>query len=87
MQRRSLLFLTAMLMLIVGVVPMAAAQAQDGTATIQISVPQFMKNIINDQLISDFESANPTIKVQVVANDSGHILFSRQAGIVLANPF
>jgi len=70
MQRRSLLFLTSLLMLIVGIVPMAAAQAQDSRTVIQISVPQFVKQIINDQLIADFEAANPTIKVNVLANDS-----------------
>ncbi|MBI1279784.1 MAG: hypothetical protein GC179_16775 [Anaerolineaceae bacterium] len=70
MQRRSLLFLTTLLMLIVGIVPMAAAQAQDGRTVIQLSVPQFMKQIISDQLISDFEAANPTIKVNVLTNDS-----------------
>ncbi len=70
MQRRSLLFLTTIMMLIVGIVPMAAAQAQDGRTVIQLSVPQFMKQIISDQLISDFEAANPTIKVNVLANDS-----------------
>ncbi len=70
MQRRLLLFLTSILMLIIGIVPMAAAQAQDSRTVIQMSVPQFMKQMINDQLISDFESANPTIKVNVLANDS-----------------
>src|SRR5215216_1425115 len=70
MQRRSLLFLTTLLMLIVGIVPIAAAQAQDGRTVIQLSVPQFMKQIISDQLIADFEAANPTIKVNVLANDS-----------------
>ncbi|MBA3874345.1 MAG: extracellular solute-binding protein, partial [Anaerolineae bacterium] len=69
MQRRLLLFSTSILLLIVGIVPMAAAQAQDSATTIQLSVPQFMKQIISDQLISDFETANPTIKVNVLAND------------------
>ncbi len=68
MQRRLLLFLTPLL-LIIGIVPMAAAQAQDSTTTIQLSVPQFMKQIITDQLIADFQTANPTIKVDVLAND------------------
>jgi ABC-type glycerol-3-phosphate transport system substrate-binding protein len=70
MQRRLLLFLTTLLALIIGIVPMAAAQAQDGTTTIQLSVPQFMRQIISDQLISDFETANPTIKVNVLSNDN-----------------
>lgn len=70
MRRRSLLVWTSILMLVVGIVPMAAAQAQDSRTVIQMSVPQFMKQIITDQLISDFETANPTIKVNVLANDS-----------------
>ncbi len=70
MQRRSVLFLTSVLIIIVGIVPLSAAQAQDGRAVIQMSVPQFMRQIVSDQLISDFESANPGIKVNVLANDS-----------------
>ncbi len=70
MQRRSLLFLTSVLMLIVGIVPMAAAQAQDSKTVIQLSVPQFMRQIISDQLIADFEAGNPTIKVNVIPDDS-----------------
>lgn len=70
MQRRSLLLLTTLFVLVVGIVPMAAAQAQDSKTVIQLSVPQFLKQTINDQLIADFESANPTIKVNVLANDS-----------------
>src|SRR4051812_19108396 len=70
MQRRSLLFLTTLLLLIVGIVPMAVAQAKEGQTVTKLSVPNYMKKIISDQLIADLEAANPTIKVNVLANDS-----------------
>lgn len=70
MQRRSLLFLTFLLVMAVGMVPLSAAQAQDSRTIIQLSVPQFLKQIINDQMITDFEAQNPNIKVNVLANDS-----------------
>ncbi len=70
MQRRSLLFLAVLLTLAVGIVPLSAAQAQDSRTVIQLSVPQFLKQIINDQIIADFEAQNPNIKVNVLSNDA-----------------
>src|ERR1041385_1740143 len=46
--------------------PIAALRAQDNTVTITLSLPQFIETIITPELIADFESQNPGIKVQTV---------------------
>ncbi|MEP6985924.1 MAG: extracellular solute-binding protein [Chloroflexota bacterium] len=48
--------------------PIAALRAQD-TVTITLGLPQFIETIITPELIADFESQNPGIKVQTVATD------------------
>ena len=48
------------------ITPITALRAQD-TVTITLGLPQFIETIITPQLIAQFESENPGIKVQTVA--------------------
>ncbi|MCC7450273.1 MAG: hypothetical protein IT324_22840 [Anaerolineae bacterium] len=70
MQRR-LLVIGLMILLVVGTIaPYITLQAQD-TVTIQLSVPNFNRDAFSDQMIADFESANPGVKVNILKNDTG----------------
>ncbi|MEP7286797.1 MAG: hypothetical protein ABI947_13635, partial [Chloroflexota bacterium] len=67
---RSFFMMLALLVLTVGAIPLSTLQAQNSTVTISVAVPTFNKDAFTDKLISDFESANPGIKLNIVANDA-----------------
>src|SRR5258706_6179413 len=52
-------------------IPLAGlrAQGQAGTVTLTVAVPDLLRDVFNDQLISDFESSHPGIKLSVVSNN------------------
>src|SRR5260221_3787541 len=70
LQLRKWLLSTLIVMLVISVVPLASLRAQDsGAVTITLTLPGITRDSITDQVISDFEAANPGVKVQVIASD------------------
>src|SRR5690349_7533502 len=56
--------------LIISVVPLSTLRAQDSSATtITLALPGITRDSITDQVIGDFETANPGVKVQVIASN------------------
>lgn len=67
------LFTMMIAILVIGIsVPLASLRAQGNAnaVTITLAVPNFNRDTFTDKLITDFETANPNIKVSIVKNDS-----------------
>src|SRR5438552_3538611 len=61
--------LLAIAVVAVATLPLRILSAQDNTVTITLSVPSIQADVYSDQMISDFESAHPDIKVKIVKAD------------------
>src|SRR5262245_38158452 len=55
------------------------AQGQSESVTLTVAVPDILRDVFNSQLIGDFESSHPGIKLQVIEN-SQQIPFPASAG-------
>lgn len=53
-----------------GFAPLIESQAQTNTVTITLGVPIFLRDAIEQRLVTDFEAENPGIKLQVVSQDT-----------------
>src|SRR5689334_23240669 len=49
--------------------PRAQSSSTGTNTVITLAVPSFVRDAINDQVITEFETANPGIAVQVVTGD------------------
>lgn len=58
----SLLFI----MILILSVTSSLIQAQDGTVTISLTVPQFFEDVFSDDIIAQFEAENPDIRVHII---------------------
>ncbi len=65
---RSVLVLIAVGVLMAAALPMRILHSQDNTITLSLVVSKYMKDVFDTTLISDFESANPGIKLNLVTN-------------------
>ncbi len=66
-----LLRLMAFLLLMLLLVGAFTVQAQDSSVTLTLSVPQFLEDIISDELLAQFEAENPAVTVRVVSSGFG----------------
>jgi ABC-type glycerol-3-phosphate transport system substrate-binding protein len=73
--KRRLLYLVAIAMLLLGLAPLTALHAQDAnTVTITVGVPDYLRDVFNNDLLSKFEADHLNIKVKVVtANMEGGV--------------
>ncbi len=62
--RTTLIMLGCLSLLLLGLI--APLAAQDNAVTITLTVPDFMEDVITEEMLADFEAQNPGIKVQVV---------------------
>ncbi len=68
---RSIWAVFALVALIGALIPLSTLQAQSSTVTISVAVSNFNTDTFSSQLITQFESSHPGIKVNVVRYDSG----------------
>lgn len=68
---RLLVIALAMVALVGAGLPLATLRAQSSIATISVAVPNFMRDSLTDQMLGEFESQHPDVKVNVVRYDSG----------------
>jgi len=64
---RRYLFLTVVLVLLGGAT--APATAQDSSAILQVSIPEFMRNVLDETIFQQFEADNPGVTVKIVYSD------------------
>src|SRR5258706_6693937 len=71
MRLRRYSFFAMVVALILGMtLPVLSLQAQDSSIIVTLSVPTFSRDAYSDQLISQFETAHPGVKINIIKNDA-----------------